>query len=208
MKKKKQKVVNIIFLLDKTGSMCDKVKDVIGGFNRFIADQKNAQKETGIPINFWFTLFNSIGIEKRYEGVDINDVEELSDENYIVCGMTPLYDAIGKTLTDMADINEALLVIFTDGEENSSSEYNSHSIKSMIASKEQSGFKFLYMGIDLKDFQQQSTSAGIFSSVNTNSNDIQGSYMSMTSMARGYSKLVMSGSSADFDTVNAFNSPK
>jgi hypothetical protein len=200
-KKSKKKVTNIVFLLDKTGSMGSKKSDVIGGFNTFLSEQKKSKNN----IKFWFTLFNSTDIEVRHDGVNINDATELTDDNYIPTGMTTLYDAIGLTLNKMKNMNNALFVIFTDGEENCSNKYTPELIKSSIKEYEDDGFKFLYLGVDLNSFNTEANTIGIRGAVNTLSSDISGSYMNMSRAATFYCKSVNDGTSDSYDALKSFN---
>jgi len=195
---KKQKETNIIFLLDKSGSMQVSKSDTIGGFNSFISEQKKLKNK----IKFSFTLFDSISIEKRYVKVDINDVKELTDDTYTPTGMTPLNDAIGKTITDNADLKEALVVILTDGEENDSKEYSLLAVKKLIEEKQKAGWTFLYLGVDLDSFEREAHSRGISMSVNTMRGDISGSYKKMSQTITAYA---VSDNKASFNAKDEFN---
>ena len=144
----KNKNRSVVFLLDETGSMYSCMTDTIGGFNSFI-DKQLAENS---DMSFSLTLFNSEKIEKRYVNVPIKDVEKLSNENYNPNHSTPLWDAIGKTILELKKNNEVLFIILTDGYENSSKEFSSSEIKSLIVEKEKEGWQFLFLGASLENF--------------------------------------------------------
>jgi len=144
-----KKLVRIVCLLDQTGSMVSKWKDTIGGFNVFLKEQKAQKGE----LRFSLTLFNSLEIEKRYVDKDIQKVEKLTEKNYVPIGATPLWDAIGQTIQELKQKKDLLFIIITDGEENMSKEYTSTSVKNLMKDKEKKqGWKFMYLGVGLKDF--------------------------------------------------------
>lgn len=151
---KKKKETQIVFLLDQTGSMYSCKEDTIGGFNQFLKDQK---KDKSGKLKFSLTLFNSAKIEKRYASVDIQEVSELSEKNYVPNHLTPLWDAIGKTIQDLPKAKDVLFVILTDGHENYSKEFKTADAKRIIKEKEKdSGWKFLFLGADLSSFHDAS----------------------------------------------------
>lgn len=155
------KDVNIVVLLDRTGSMEKILNDTICGFNTFLRQQKE-QKE--VRIKFSLTFFSTTQIEEKYSDVDINEVEELNTQNYRPLGGTPLWDAIGTTINKLADKKDLLFVIITDGEENSSKEYKTEAVKKMIEQQEkEANWQFLYLGVGLENFDD-ATSVGIRSS--------------------------------------------
>jgi len=157
------KDVNMVVLLDRSGSMEKILNDTIGGFNTFLRQQKE-QREA--RIRFSLTLFstNNPEIEERYSDVDINEVEELNTQNYRPLGGTPLWDAIGATINKLADKKDLLFVIITDGEENSSKEYKTEAVKKIIEQQEkEANWQFLYLGVGLDNFDD-ATNVGIKSS--------------------------------------------
>jgi len=146
---KKEKVTNVVFLLDETGSMESCKGDTIGGFNQFLTDQKKSKEK----IQFTLTLFNSSKIEKRYIDKDIKKIDPLSEDNYKPSNLTPLWDAIGTTINELSVKEDVLFVILTDGHENASKEFNPGTVRDMIKSKESDKrWKFLFLGADLSDF--------------------------------------------------------
>ena len=129
--------MTIYCVIDRSGSMDSCRTDTIGGFNTFLADQD--PNET-ININ----LFDHEYIE-LYSG-SVKDAMKMSYENFVPRGNTALYDAIGKTILKAKDASKEetppVIVILTDGEENSSKEFTRKSIKKMI---EELDWKFIFL---------------------------------------------------------------
>lgn len=157
---------HIAILIDKSGSMHGSESDVIGGFNKFVEEQKLLKQEATISMSEFNTEY-----EKRYEFVDIQEVLPLSNTDYKVGGGTALNDSIAKLIKDtgvrLARKDEkdrpagVLFVIMTDGEENMSKEFNKTQIKDMIKHQEDVyNWEFIYIGADV-DVQKESSSLGV-----------------------------------------------
>lgn len=146
----------ISFLIDRSGSMASVRSDVIGGFNSFLKEQKDAKEE---DCRFVFTLFDSSGVDiKKFKS--IQDVPELTTATYVPGAMTPLLDAIGKTIkatSEMKKSKDVLFVIYTDGQENSSHEYTRAAVKALIKDHEEAGWGFLFLGADMNAYGEAST---------------------------------------------------
>ena len=141
----KKNELDIVFILDKSGSMSGSEKDTIGGYNSFLAKKKKNNTNSLVTT----VLFDN-NYEKLYDRVNISNVKKLTEKEYYVGGCTALYDAIGKTITEL-DRNhpeKVLFVITTDGMENASREYNKNNIKKLIESHKNYEFIFLGAGID------------------------------------------------------------
>ena len=162
----KSNYINVVFVIDESGSMSGTESDVIGGFKKVVDEQK-ANKEGKCTVSYY--KFNS-NVEEVYKGVDVNDVEYL-DGKYSPNGMTALYDgvgiaidSIGKWLDSMNEDDKPeknLIVIMTDGGENSSREYSASQVKDMIKHQEEKyNWTFVYMGSDLTN-AQDANSLGI-----------------------------------------------
>ena len=177
-----KKTTYVAFLLDQTGSMWACKKDVIGGFNQLLKDQKANKKD---KLKFSLTLFNSEEIEKRYVNVDIDEVDNLSDENYVPNNLTPLLDAVGKTIQEIGDEKNVLFVIYTDGYENYSKEFKKEQIKQMVKEKEGNGWKFLFLGADLDNFAD-AMGMGIHLHIATSSSNVKGAYASTSDYVAQY----------------------
>lgn len=147
MAKKKNNRIHISFVLDQTGSMFPVKKDTIGGFNNYL---KNLKKERrGKPTDFTLTLFNTAETEIRHDSVPLSRVNKLTNRNYVPAAATPLYDAIGQTIRSLEKQNgnsKSLVVILTDGQENSSVEWNKQTIQQLIEEKQKDGWAFIYLG--------------------------------------------------------------
>lgn len=127
-----------VFLLDKSGSMCPRVSDTIGGFNSFVDEQK---KEGGTLSLYTFSDY----VQCVYKDKPIEEIEEMKEEDYRPLGNTALYDAMGEILNSH---NDGTFVILTDGEENSSRTYTKKHVKDLIS---RSNLKIIYAGADIED---------------------------------------------------------
>lgn len=142
---KKIKELDIVFLLDKSGSMAGTEEDTIGGYNSFLEKERKKNNNSRVTT----VLFDN-NYEKLYDRVNISNVKKLSTKEYHVGGTTALYDAIGITIAEL-DKNKpekVLFVITTDGLENASREYTKKNIKSLIEKHKNYEFIFLGAGID------------------------------------------------------------
>ena len=152
--------LHITFLLDRSGSMESIATDVIGGFNRFLADQKGEGNDAAMTL----VQFDSQNDhEVLTDGLPIAEVNQLSAATFQPRGSTPLFDAIGKVLdraTKRVDhrakanlpAEEQLVVLFTDGEENVSCTYTATAIKALIKAKEDLGWSFMFLGANQDAF--------------------------------------------------------
>lgn len=146
MKKNK---MDIVFLLDKSGSMSGSESDTIGGYNSFLKKEKKNNCESLVTTVLFDNSYSRI-----IDRVEISKVKNLTEEDYYVGGCTALYDAIGKTITEM-DKNKpdkVLFVITTDGLENASVEYSKQNIKSMI--KKHKNYEFIFLGAGIDSYSE------------------------------------------------------
>ena len=144
---KKQTQTDVVFLLDRSGSMGGIENDTIGGYNSYLESQrKNNVKVTTV-------LFDD-RYEMLYDRVDIKDVKKLTNKEYYVRGCTALLDAIGKTIAymDSKNAKKVLFVITTDGLENASKEFKKDTIKKMIETHK--NWEFIYIGADINSFDE------------------------------------------------------
>lgn len=142
--------INITCILDRSGSMSTIIEDSIGGFNTFLKEQQeNKDGEAWLSIQLF---------DDRHEELEplrpINEIAPLHNKNYVPRGMTALYDAIGRTITKLkaSGTKNNIVVILTDGYENSSREFNSEQIKKLITECEADGWKFIYLGANQDAF--------------------------------------------------------
>lgn len=140
--------LDLIFLIDRSGSMYGSEEDTIGGFNSFIEKEKLKEGNTRVT-----TILFDHEYEMLYKRKDIDDVDKLTRDQYYVRGSTALLDAIGKTITtlDREIDNNALFVITTDGMENSSVEFSKSQIKSMIQNH---NWEFIFIGADIDSYSE------------------------------------------------------
>lgn len=140
--------LDLIFVIDRSGSMWGSEEDTIGGFNSFIEREKNNETDTKVTT----ILFNN-KYEVLYERKSIDDVKPLTSEEYFVGGSTALFDAIGNAVTSLncKIENKTLFVIMTDGLENSSREFSKSQIRNMINN---SSWEFIFIGADIDSYKE------------------------------------------------------
>ena len=151
-----KKTMDVVFILDRSGSMGGTESDTIGGYNSYIDDLKN--KEARITTVLFDNEYEMI--TKRQ---DVKEVKKLTKKQYFVRGCTALLDAIGKTIKFMEKekSEKVLFIITTDGYENASHEFNKEQIKEMIQGHKD--WEFMYIGADI-DSYSEGQSIGIDSS--------------------------------------------
>lgn len=151
----KKNLTELVFILDRSGSMRGLEADTIGGFNSMLEKQKNEDGEAIVST----VLFDN-KCEVIHNRADIQKIQPLTDKEYYVRGMTALLDAVGGAIQHISHIHKTvgednvpehtLFVITTDGMENASREYNADSVKSMIEEqKEKFGWEFLFLGANI-----------------------------------------------------------
>ena len=152
-----QENFDLIFVMDRSGSMSGSETDTIGGFNSFI--QKELKKESNTRVT---TVLFDDHYEMLYKRKPICDVKELTDKEYWVRGCTALLDAIGKTINtlDKEIDNKVLFVIMTDGLENASREYSYKRIKDMIELQKKCGWDFIFQAANI-DTEYEAERLGI-----------------------------------------------
>jgi uncharacterized protein YegL len=141
----------VSFVLDETGSMEIVKSQTISGFNEYIDTLKKEKNSENVL--FTLTQFNSDKVAVVYDGVSLGKVIHLNNDTYSPRATTPLYDAIGRTIHSIetkvkGKKQSVLVVIQTDGEENSSKEFNREKIFSLIDEKKKLGWTFAYLGAD------------------------------------------------------------
>ncbi len=151
----RKNLTEIVFILDRSGSMCGLEKDTIGGFNSFIEKQKQNDGEAYVST----VLFDHEQIV-LHDRVNLRDIKEMTERDYSVRGMTALLDAIGSSIHHIANIHKysreedvpekTIFLIITDGLENASKEYSYRKVKEMIEKeKEKYGWEFIFMGANI-----------------------------------------------------------
>ena len=151
----KKNLTEIVFILDRSGSMSGLEKDTIGGFNAMIEKQKKENGEALVST----VLFDNDS-EVIHDRVRIEKVEPMTEEDYYVRGCTALLDAVGGAVHHISNVHKyareedvpekTLFVITTDGMENASRRYSAQKVKSMIQyEKEKHGWEFLFLGANI-----------------------------------------------------------
>ena len=151
----KKNLTEIVFILDRSGSMAGLEKDTIGGFNSMIEKQKAEPGEAIVST----VLFDNEN-EVIHDRVDIQKVEPMTDKEYYVRGCTALLDAVGGAIHHIGNVHKyareedrpekTLFIITTDGMENASREYSYERVRKMIErQKEKYGWEFIFLGANI-----------------------------------------------------------
>ncbi len=161
----KKNITEIIFILDRSGSMSGYESDTIGGFNGFIKIQNLKDEKTNLTV----VLFDHER-EILWDGIEINNVI-LTEKEYFVRGSTALLDAIGHTIIDVSNRliktsynnlpNKVIFVITTDGLENSSVEFTYEQVERLIKQKQSvDKWDFIFLGANI-NVKKEAESLGI-----------------------------------------------
>lgn len=138
-------------VLDESGSMSIVRAKTIEAYNEYISGLKSS----GDPFLVTLAKFDSIGIQSGsvcridYRNLPVADVPQLDEAHYGPRGNTPLYDAVGETITELdKDVRgrDVIMLIMTDGENNDSHTYSAEQVKGMITEREKRGWTFIYLG--------------------------------------------------------------
>ena len=151
----KKNLTEMVFILDKSGSMAGLEADTIGGFNSMIERQK---KEPGEAVVSTVLFSNESAV--IHDRVDIRKIEPLNDRQYYVGGCTALIDAIGCAIHHIGNVHKyareedrpehTIFIITTDGMENASHRYSSDEVKKMVKrQREKYGWEFLFLGANI-----------------------------------------------------------
>ena len=151
----KKNLTEIVFILDRSGSMAGLEDDTIGGFNAMIEKQKKEPGEAVVST----VLFDN-ECEVIHDRVDIQEIKPMTREEYNVRGCTALLDAAGGAIHHIGNVHKyareedrpekTLFVITTDGMENASRKYSYDRLKAMIQrQKEKYGWEFLFLGANI-----------------------------------------------------------
>lgn len=154
----KTKIFNLI-ILDESGSMASIKPQAVSGVNETIQTIRNAQKEHKTQEHYLsLVLFNGFSLRTLFDKCGIDEINELAEEDYRPNSNTPLYDAMGVSLTklreDVSSEDKVLVTIITDGYENSSRDYSGRAIKLLVEGLKRKGWIFTYIGAnqDVEEF--------------------------------------------------------
>lgn len=209
----KKGYTHIVMIIDRSGSMSGLKSDVVGGFNDFVDEQRKAEGTATMTLIQFDTTY-----AVNYEFKDIQDVPYI---DYSTQGCTAMYDAIGKAINNtgvhllkMAEEDrpeKVIVIIQTDGEENSSKEYTAYVIKEMIKTQENDyNWDFVFLGANI-DSKTTAVNLGINydNAMNfaPNSRGVRSAYQSVSenlTSVRRYDKADMRYENKDYTSqVNA-----
>lgn len=162
----KKNLTEMVFILDRSGSMQNLTSDTIGGFNSMIENQKNEEGEA-----FVTTVLFDDNYELLHDHVNIQDVKPITNKEYYARGCTALLDAVGKTINSIGSRlsgtpederpDKVIFVITTDGMENASREFNKKTVKEMIEHQQDKySWTFMFLGANM-DAVGEAASLGI-----------------------------------------------
>ena len=147
-------LTELVFILDRSGSMMGLEEDTIGGFNAMLEKQKGTPGEAYVST----VLFDNFS-EVIHDRIRLEEVPPLTRKEYYVRGCTALLDAVGGAIQHISNIHKyareedrparTLFVITTDGMENASRSYSYGRLKAMIEEKKKAGWEFLFLGANI-----------------------------------------------------------
>jgi hypothetical protein len=151
----KTNLTELVFILDRSGSMSGLESDTIGGYNALLKKQKEGPGEAIVT-----TVLFDDNYELLHDRINVKGIRPITEKEYFVCGCTALLDAIGKSINKIVNVQrntneqeqagKVMFVITTDGMENASKEYNYEKIKKMVEwQKEKYGWEFIFIGANI-----------------------------------------------------------
>jgi uncharacterized protein YegL len=197
-------LAEIIFVLDKSGSMWDVKSDTIGGFNQFVEDQKKLPGKAQFTFITFDTTYNKVT-----EGALLESVVPLNENTYNPGGGTALYDAVNRAIADTVERHNntptenvpgrVIMVVLTDGEENSSREVRDlKKISEMVKEREKLGWEVVFLGADLADWQGMGSGMGFSKMSNMSKADMAVNLKKMSNYTAVYrSNVVQVGTTLD-----------
>ena len=189
------KITELVFILDKSGSMSGLERDTIGGFNSMLAKQKEEPGEVIVT-----TVLFDHGYELLHDRTNIQGVRPITEKEYSVGGCTALLDAVGKTINKISTSqkfvcesqrsDKVMFVIITDGMENSSKEFDHGKVKEMIETqKKEHEWEFIFLGANI-DAVSTAAKIGIMANRAANYHaDSQGTRMNFNVISEAVSCL-------------------
>lgn len=189
----KKNLTEVVFILDRSGSMSGLETDTIGGYNAMLDKQKKEEGEANVT-----TVLFDDKVEMLNQRVSLQEISKLTEKEYYVRGCTALLDAIGQTINFMGNVQKyakeedragkVLFVITTDGYENSSKEYTYEKIKKMIKrQKDLYNWDFIFLGANI-DAVETAKQVGIDEEYATNYvSDSHGTKLNYQAMNRAIS---------------------
>lgn len=156
----KKDLTELVFILDRSGSMSGLESDTIGGYNAMLKEQSKMDGEVVVT-----TVLFDDAYELLHDRINLRGVKPITSKEYFVRGSTALLDAVGKTIQKMINVQrntsddekaeKVLFVITTDGMENASREYSYAKLKAMIEhQKSKYGWEFIFLGANIDAVQE------------------------------------------------------
>jgi len=185
----KSNLTEIAIILDESGSMESCKTDTIGGFNEFLNTQKKIKGDVNITLIKFSDYYKVIN-----DATPINHISNLNDNNYTPYYSTALLDAVGKTINNigkrLSETSEdnrpekVMVVIITDGYENSSKEFSKKEVFDMVThQKEKYNWEFIFLGANISAWGEE---IGIHSNVNISKDDLNRSFKAMSCYTANY----------------------
>lgn len=198
------KKILVNFIQDRSGSMASVWQETLSGFKTYVDGlHEDQKKDNEVEYLFSLTTFDTI-IETPHVGTKIADVDGTVLKNHGPRGSTALYDAVGKTLQAIDDdklltFDKAIVVIVTDGEENSSREWSKDALHSAIDERVKRGnWTFTYLGTQPETWDEaKSIGVGVGASANYTASNAHATYATMSAATANMARSVM-GQSASF----------
>ncbi len=188
--------IELVCILDRSGSMAGLESDTIGGFNGFIDEQLKEEGEVKLT-----TILFDHEISLIHDRLDLKAINHLNRDHYYVRGSTALYDAIGFGINKIKAVQEStskkykadkvIVLITTDGMENASREYNIIDIKKLIKTQEEMDWEFIFLGANI-DAREVAEDMGIRRDrAATFMNDSHGINLNYQILSKSVSKMRM-----------------
>lgn len=150
----KKNLTELVFIMDRSGSMSGLEKDCVGGFNSMIRKQKKEDGECLVST----VLFNNYDTI-LHDRVSLKDIKQMNEDDYVPSGCTALIDALGNSIKHISDVHRyirkedvpehTIFVITTDGLENASKKYSSAEVKKMVEQKKEEGWEFIFLAANI-----------------------------------------------------------
>lgn len=161
----RKNLTELVFILDKSGSMLRQTRNTISGFNSMIAEQKQQEGQALVT-----TILFSDSWVMLHDRKDLKDIPKMTELDYVAKGMTALYDAVGSAIEHIKKIHKyareedlpekTMFVITTDGKENASKKYSRQDVHDMIEERKSAGWEFVFAAANI-DAVRTGASIGI-----------------------------------------------
>ena len=200
-------LTEIVFILDRSGSMSGLESDTIGGYNSMLDKQKKEEGEAVMS-----TVLFDDRVEILHDRMKLDDIEKITDKQYYVRGCTALLDAVGgaihhigrvqKELPEDEKPEKTLFIITTDGMENASSKYTYEKVKKMVEKKKaKKGWEFVFLGANIDAIEVAGRFGVAANRAVRYENDAEGSALNFGTMSRMVSLARCSTSAADMSVA-------